>query len=66
LAAAAATSSHILRNSVYWPIAELPRSNDSSSIAVAQPLPSPPSTSVTGQVASVKKTSPNSLLPSSA
>jgi hypothetical protein len=59
----AATSSHIRRKSVYWPMAEEPRSKDSSSIAVCHPFPSPPSTSVTGHRASVKKTSPNSLLP---
>ncbi len=62
-AADAATVSHILRYSVYCDRAEEPRSKLSSSMAVCQPLPSPPSTSVTGQVASVKKTSPNSLAP---
>ena len=48
---------------MYWPIAEEPRSNDSSSMATCQPLPSPPRTSSTGQSASVKNTSPNSLAP---
>ena len=47
------------------PKAEAPRSKESSSIAVCQPLPMPPRFDSTGTRASVKKTSPNSWSPDS-